>query len=66
MSETQKIMKMVTTWGHKTDHKYLTKKSDNFLEKNYETKMQEETVFVSTCPHDFTYMKPKQFFQILP
>ena len=33
VSETLKIMRMVTTWGHKTDPKYPFKKSKKFSEK---------------------------------
>ena len=37
-------MKIVTNWGRKTDQEQLYKKSRKWSEKNYERKMQEETV----------------------
>ena len=38
---------MVTTWGRKTDDKYIKKNSGTFHEKNHETKMQMQCVELS-------------------
>ena len=51
MSETQKIMKLVTTWGRKTDQKYFFLiNQENFLKQNYERQMQEDTFWCWTFP----------------
>ena len=59
MLESQKIMKMITTWGRKRDQKYLYKKSKKFLKKNYEIKMQEENFCIKLFPRCHLYESEK-------